>query len=144
MKRHLLSATGLVLFLGLAAGSDPSKTGGTLPGPQMDAYAIEYLETNAMLEDGEQVIVYYDATISLDGSEAAIVTDQRVMYHKAGRTSSIDLLDIQSIETADGGAIGDIIDITPVSGPAMHIEVAPLNGGDLFISELERAWAQAQ
>ena len=144
MKRHLLSATGLALFLGLAAGSDPSKTGGTLTGPQMDLYAVEYLEDNQMLEDGESVMVYYDATISLDGSEAAIVTDQRVMYHKNGRTQSIDLVDIQSIETADGGAIGDIIDITPNSGPAMHIEVAPLNGGDLFISELERAWAAAQ
>ncbi|HJN73019.1 MAG TPA: hypothetical protein QGF58_03700 [Myxococcota bacterium] len=144
MNKHLLSSAALCSFLVLAAGSDPSKTGGTQLGNQMDAYAIEYLDNNGMLEAGESVVVYYDATIQLDGTEAAYVTDQRVCYHKASRNSCIDLADIQSVEASDGGAIGDIIDIISVHGDRLRIEVAPLNGGDLFLSELERAWSMAQ
>lgn len=144
MKKHLLATATLGAFVVLAAGSDPNKTGGTQLGNQMDAYAIEYLDNNGMLEAGESVVVYYDATIGLDGTEAAYVTDQRVCYHKASRNSCIDLHDIQSVEATDGGAIGDIIDVTSVNGDRLRIEVAPLNGGDLFIAELERAWSMAQ
>lgn len=144
MKKHLLSSAALVSFLALAAGSDMDKTGGTQLGNQMDLYAIEYLDNNSMLEAGESVVVYYDATIQLDGTEAGYVTDQRVCYHKASRNSCIDLADIETIEASDGGAMGDIIDITSIHGDRLRIEVAPLNGGDLFLSELERAWAMNQ
>lgn len=142
--RHLLSMGVFALFLGLAGGSDASKQGGTQLGNQMDAYAIEYVENQGILEAGETILVWYDVTIALDGSEAAMVTDQRVIYHKAGRNTAIDLKDVVSIDAQDAGAMGDIIDVTAADGQRMRIEVAPLNGGDLFLSELERAWSNAQ
>ena len=142
--RHLLSAGVLALFLGLAGGSDASKQGGTQLGNQMDGYAVEYVAEQGILEPGESVMVWYDATVALDASEAALVTNERVVYHKAGRNTSIYLQDIISIDTQDAGAMGDIIDVTGADGQRMRIEVAPLNGGDLFNSELERAWSNAQ
>jgi hypothetical protein len=142
--RHFLSVGVLALFLGLAGGSDASKQGGTQLGNQMDGYAVEYIAEQGLLEEGETVLVWYDVTIALDGSEAALVTNERVIYHKAGRNSSIALADIVSIDTQDAGAMGDIIDVTAADGSRMRIEVAPLNGGDLFVSELERAWSNAQ
>lgn len=144
MKRHILSATTLALFCGLALGSDTSKQGGTLLPNEMDVYATEYLNNNALLDPGESLRAYYDVTIALDGTEAAWVTDQRVAYHVAPNTTYINLRDIESIDTREEGMIGHVIDIRATSGEMMHIEVAPLNGGETFINELEYAWSNAQ
>lgn len=141
--RHGLSLAGLVLFLGLALGSDGGNQSGTVMGPQMDAYAVQYLADHNILQPGEQVLVYFDYTISLDGSESALVTDRRVIYDKAGNTTSIDLIDIASVETSESPLMGHVINVIPTSGPALQVEVAALNGGELFISELERAKAAA-
>ena len=144
MKRHILSAATLALFLGLAVGSDASKQGGTLLPNEMDAYATDYLNNNVLVQPGENLRAYYDYTIALDGTEAAWVTDQRVAYHKAPNTTYIELSDIESIETSEEGLIGHVIDIRSTSGQAMHIEVAPMNGGEVFIRELEYAREHSQ
>lgn len=140
MKRHLMSAMGLGLFVTLAVGSDDSKTGGTLLGNQMDAYALEYIDSNGILEPGEQIRAYYDVTIALDSSEFAMVTDQRVVYWKAGHSSAIHLNEIATIDVRDEGLIGTVIDVKAEDGTPMRIEVAPMNGGELFAAELQSAW----
>ena len=37
-----------------------------------------------------------------------------------------------------------MIDIRSKSGELMHIEIAAMNGGETFLSELEYAWSSAQ
>ncbi len=141
--RNLLSVSGLFLFVSLATGSDESKTGGTLTGNQMDAYASEYIADHGVLEPGEQIRVYYDVTLMLDSSEFAMVTDQRVVYWKNGSDTSMELIMIETMDVHEEGLIGTVIDIRSLDGTPMRIEIAPMNGGDLFASELESAWYAA-
>jgi len=138
--RNLLSVSGLFLFVSLATGSDESKTGGTLTGNQMDAYASEYIADQGVLEPDEEIRVYYDVTLMLDSSEFAMVTNRRVVYWKNGTDTSMDLIEVESIDVHEEGLIGTVIDIKSRDGTPMRIEVAPMNGGDLFASELESAW----
>lgn len=144
MKRHILSATTLALFCGLAMGSDTSEPGGTLLPNQLSVTTTSYLNDNGLIESGESMRAYYDYTLELDNSESAWVTDQRVAYHLAPNTTYMMLTDIDSIDTREEGLMGHMIDVRSKSGELMHIEIAAMNGGETFISELEYAWSNAQ
>jgi hypothetical protein len=91
----------------------------------LDEYAIEYLAEHELLEPGEELRVYYDATIAMDGSEAAILTDRRVLYHKGGHTTAMALADIVEVDHRDAGVLGDIIEVVAHDGAALRIEIAP-------------------
>ncbi|MFT5587026.1 MAG: hypothetical protein ACI9VR_004631 [Cognaticolwellia sp.] len=103
-----------------------------------------YMSSNDLLSPGESMRAYYDYTLELDNTESAWVTDQRVAYHSAPSTTYIMLTDIDSIDTRDEGLMGHMIDVRSKSGELMHIEIAAMNGGETFISELEFAWGNAQ
>src|SRR3954466_16300161 len=64
---------------------------------EMDAYALEYLDKHKILNRGEKLLAYYDATISMNGTEAAILTDERVIAHKNGRDVSIPLRPVPEV-----------------------------------------------
>lgn len=110
----------------------------------MAPYAVTYLEDHQILNDTESLIAYYDVTISMTGREAAILTDQRVIYHKDPQTTSIDLADVVDVHHRRETLIGDIFEIVPDEGLPIIIEIAPLNGGETFKNALERAVKVAQ
>ena len=130
-------AAAIVGFLGLMIYFAGQPEGGVLLANQMEAYALDYIDDNNLLNPDEQLVAYYDVTLSMDSSEAAILTDERVIYHNNGRTDTINLADIDRVEHAEEGMIGHVIDIYSVSGDTLRIEIAPLNGGDLFLEQLE-------
>lgn len=103
----------------------------------MEEYALEYVQQHGLLEPGERIVAYYDTTLGLDATEAAILTERRLVYHRAGYTTTMALAAIADVHVSDDPLLGDIIDVTGVDGSRMHIEIAPLNGGDGFIRALE-------
>ncbi len=105
---------------------------------EMDEYALRSLEEHNVLQPGEEIVAYYDVTISMNGSEAAVVTNRRVLYLKDGRTTAIDLSDIRSVEHRYESMIGDIIEVEASSGTYLKIEIAPMNQGATFLSVLQR------
>ncbi len=111
--------------------------GGVRAANQMEKYATAHLKEHGLLEAGEKLVVYYDVTFALDGTEAAILTDRRLLYHKDGNTEAIGLAEIESMASWDEGLIGDVIDAVAKDGTHMRIEIAPLNGGRSFIMALE-------
>ncbi len=133
-----IAVIGFVMFFSLGP------EGGVRVTSTMEPYAKEYLETKRLLEADEKVIAYYDATITLKGTEAAILTDQRVIYHRPGGTTSLPLQQVARIEHEEQNMIGDVIRIFAEDGELMVIEVAPLNGGPQFLSALENQVALAK
>ena len=113
-------------------------------GNEMDRYALDYLAEHGLLNPGEEVLAYYDATMSMDGSEAAILTNERVMYHKDGRTTAIPIRDIEDVKHRKEGLTGDVIEVHAVSGQVMKIEIAPLNLGETFNNVLISTWERAR
>ena len=111
---------------------------------EMDQYALDYIAEHGMLAPEEEVLAYYDATLSMDGTEAAIVTDRHVMYHSDGKTFSIPLAEIQTIRHRRETLTGDVIEVEGGTGQVMKIEIAPLNGGETFRNVLENARTRAQ
>jgi hypothetical protein len=103
----------------------------------MERYASRYIEEHRILDPGERLVAYYDNTLDLDATDAAILTDRRLLYHFGGQTTAIDLADIADVRTSDDPLLGDIIDVTGADGTIMHIEIAPLNGGDGFLHALD-------
>jgi hypothetical protein len=110
----------------------------------MDSYALDYLEKNHILKPDENLVAYYDTTISMDGTEAAILTSKRVIYHKSSGNYEIDLTDIHDIRHQKKALMGDVIEIQAISGKLMKIEVALLNGGESFLSALMGVWEKAK
>lgn len=118
-------------------GSGPES--GVKFGNEMDQYALDYLAEHNLLDEGEVIKAYFDATISMDGTEAAILTDRRVLYHRQNSTIVMALEDIVEVDFRDEGFVGDVIEIVDRGGDAMRIEIAPLNDGVAFFRALERA-----
>ncbi|MBW1839060.1 MAG: PH domain-containing protein [Deltaproteobacteria bacterium] len=126
----------VVLIIWLFIGNE----GGVRMSNEMEEYALAYIEEHDILNDTESIIAYYDVTISLDGSEAAILTTERVMYYKKGRTTSIDLKNIDDVKHRYETLIGDILEISSTSGTIIKIEIAPLNLGESFYNALMDTW----
>ena len=115
-------------------------TGGVRLNNEMEDYALEYIEEHELVPSGEDLIAYYDVTLTLNGTEAAILTDKTLRYHKNGRNTAIAIVDIVNISHRRETLIGDILEIEGRSGQFMKIEIAPLNGGETFQRVLMRTW----
>ena len=109
--------------------------GGVLTYNQLPESVITFIDENDILGD-EEIIAYYDVTISLNNSESVILTDKNIIYYKSGRLDKIALSNIELIHE-DEGCIGMCILITSSNNKVMQIEIAPLNGGDLFLKLLK-------
>lgn len=118
--------------------------GGVKLANQMDGYALEYIRSHDLLMPSEELVAYYDATLKMDGTEAALLTTQRVLYHKDGRTDAIDLCAIEDVEHHTEALTGDYIEIQATDGRSMMIEIAALNGGGTFHSALMKGWRRAK
>ena len=125
-----------VVVIWLSTGAE----GGVRLPNNMEDYALEYLDKHKILEDSEELLAYYDETISLDGSEAAILTTKRVIYHKNGKNIDMNLADIEDIRHRKETLIGDVFEISTSSGKTIRIEIAPLNQGETFKNVLTKAW----
>lgn len=108
--------------------------GGVRFANNMEDYALEYIEDQNLLETGEQIVAYYDVTVRLNGSEAAILTDSRLIYHINGRNTVINLADISNIDVSEDDFFGHTIQVTTTDGDTMGIEITVQ--GDLFIGAL--------
>lgn len=118
--------------------------GGVKYGYEMEEYATEYNDKNDILESGEEIIAYYDYTVSLDGTESAVLTDKRVLYQKDGDVTSINLEDINDINYQEEDFIGFTIDIAGEDSKRLVIEIAPFNNGQLFLDALLDEWGAAK
>lgn len=128
-----------VFLIFLLHGCDLSNPGGVLLSNQLPDSVMEYIDEKGILEN-EYIIAYYDVTLSLDNSESAILTNKNVIYyHESGRMKyKIPLNQIKSITHADCIlALCIFITTNPNQGPVMKIEIAVLNGGDLFLDLLK-------
>lgn len=110
----------------------------------MEEYALQYLDEHKILEDSEELLAYYDVSMSCDGSEAAILTTKRVIYHKSGKSDSINIANVEDIRHRQEALIGDIFEITAASGRTMKIEIAPLNQSETFKNVLMDAWKRVK
>ncbi len=118
--------------------------GGVRLSNDMEDYATQYLEEHELLNSSESLIAYYDVTLSLDGTEAAILTTERVIYQKSGRSTAIALSDITDIRHREESLIGDVIEIDSRSGIPMKIEISLFNQGETFLNALRNAWEKSK
>ncbi|HBC85894.1 MAG TPA: hypothetical protein DCZ94_02960 [Lentisphaeria bacterium] len=123
-------------------GSGPE--GGVKVSNDMEAYALKYIKENKILDGSEELLAYYDATVSLKGTEAAILTTKRIIYHKNGINDSINLSDIEDIRHRKEVLTGDVIEISSASGKTMKIEIAPMNQGETFFNVLMKTWEKSK
>lgn len=149
LKWLLIGCGSLVVIVGIGMagcivwlGSGPES--GVKLANDMDDYALNYLEEHELLEPGEELRAYYDYTMAMNGTEAAILTDRRVMYHKDGSTVAFALADIVEVDHREDGIMGHVIEVVDHQGDALRIEIAPLNDGPAFARALERAWQAAR
>jgi hypothetical protein len=133
----ILMVAGLIW---LSTGPD----GGVRLPNEMENYAVEYLIEHKILDDSEDLLAYYDVTVSLDGSIAAILTTKRVIYHNEGRNMVVNLEEIADIRHRKETFIGDVFEILSNSGQTMKIEVAPMNQGETFKNVLMDTWEKVK
>jgi len=139
MTRRISSSLVLMLlFVALAAGST-EESSGTVTGAQMSQGANVYLQENRVLQPGEKVVVYYDTTLSMNHTNTYMVTDRRLVVHTKPNTTGIGLGDITSIEAGNEPLIGKVITVRGGTAELLRLEIAPLNGGDFFLTELQTA-----
>lgn len=148
-KAFLFGCGGLALLVvagivGLGVWLFSGPEGGVKLGNDMDQYALDYIAEHDLLRPGEEVLAYYDVTLGMDGTEAAILTPDRVIYHKNGNTTSIPIQEIEEIHRRYETLVGDVIEIRSSSGSAMKIEIAPFNQGETFKNVLMSTWQRTK
>ena len=129
------------LSLILLYSCDMENPGGVLLYNQLPESVITFVDEKKILGD-EKIIAYYDITITLNNSESAILTDKNIIYYKYGRIDKIPLSDIESISEEEV-CLGECIIIKSLDNSVMSIEIAPLNGGDLFLRLLKEQVAKS-
>mgnify|MGYP001223703947 CR=1 FL=1 len=132
MKLKLLVLPILVFII---SSCDLENPGGVLTYNQLPQSVIEFFEKTDILEN-EQIIAYYDVTIVLDNSESAILTNRNLIYYKNGRIEKFPLDLIANIDAEN--CFGLCIIVSTRDDRTMKIEIAPLNGGDLFLELLRK------
>lgn len=113
--------------------------GGVRVASNMEEYAVEYVDEHGLLEPGEELIAYYDDTISLTGEEAAILTNRRVIQHQPTGTTSIALDQIADVRVSED-SLGTYVSVIGEDRSRLEIEIAVFNGGDIFADALLREW----
>ena len=111
---------------------------------ELDDYVYEYFEDHDILKDDEEIIAYFDNTYMMDGSEAAILTDNRVLYIKKNRRTSIYFNNIDTVIHSFNDFSGDIINIKCFKGKPMKIEISDGHNGDIFYDALMDLWKDYQ
>lgn len=137
-------ATIVIILTGVILYTSTQPEGGVQLANNIEDYALTYIDKNQLLEPDENLVAYYDVTLQLDSSEAAILTDSRILYHNKGKTMAIPLAEVERVEHEGDGMGGDRILVHSKTGESMLIEIAVWNGGDLFFSTLEKQVQQAQ
>ena len=137
MKNIILPFVLSVLLI-LTSCTFLDKEGTVRVGSNMEAYALEYLENHEILYPDEKILAYYDYTISLDGTTAAILTDTRLIYHNQETTTTYFSLDeITKIDHYEKSIEGLFIEAWK-GDELMMIEIAYWQGGDIFLNVLKK------
>lgn len=139
LSTKLLAAAALTMAL--ACGNLDREQGVCLPN-QMDQTSWGYLEKHKLLGADEKLLAYYDDTLSLDGTDLAVITTKRVLTFNNGNTTAIPLAEVESISKVDVPmAFG--LQVVGRDGSRMQIEIAMANGGETFESVLRDAVQRA-
>ena len=71
----------------VALGSGPE--GGVQYGSSLDAHSRRTIERRGFLQPGEEVVVYYDSTLTQSGDDVSLLTDQRLVRVREGHETVI-------------------------------------------------------
>tara|TARA_B100001142_G_C14196869_1_gene602157 strand:- start:425 stop:853 length:429 start_codon:yes stop_codon:yes gene_type:complete len=111
--------------------------GGVRVSNNIEEYALEYIYTHDILEPDEIILAYYDYTISLNGTQAAIITNKRLIYHnEQTKTVSFNLKEITKINHYEKSIEGLFIEVWK-GEELMVINIAPWNYSDIFLNVLK-------
>ena len=133
MKRLFLPIVIYALFMLIGCGGE----GGVRVGETMEQYAIEYIERSNLLLPNETIEAYYDYTILLDATEGAILTDSRIIHYVHTHSTAFYLYEITEINHYTKSIEGLFIEVFRGS-EMMLIEIAYLNGGNIFLNLLQK------
>jgi|TARA_B110000914_G_scaffold225133_1_gene244966 hypothetical protein len=134
MKKTLLV---LILSVSFIFISCNEYVGGVRVGNNMESYALSYIENHEILSPYEKILAYYDYTISLDGTTAAIITNDRLIFHNQDtKTTYFYLEDITKIKHYKKVMEGFFIEVWKGT-ELMMINIAPLNDANIFLDVLE-------
>lgn len=112
--------------------------GGVRAGNQLSKDDLAHIHQHVKLADGEEVISFYDSTMKIDGSEAAVLTSKRLVTWTPSLTSELPVSDIKRIDHESDPLLGELLDVTGASGTLLRVEVAPFNDGQRFVDALSR------
>ncbi len=143
-RRVLLTVGGVLVGVALIALAVPVISALLLPEPgvrlpnEMETYASEYIAEHGLLSVDEELRAYNDSSLFMNGAEAAILTDRRIIYHHAASDTVIMLSDVEEIRHAAGSFWSeDNIEVVPFEGATMKIEIGW--GGETFYHALRDA-----
>ena len=125
-----------IFFVAIAIVGFGCSGGGVRVSNNMEPYALEYIYTHDILHADENILAYYDYTISLNGTQAALITNKRLIYHnEQTKTVSFNLDEITKINHYEKTLEGVFIEVWK-GDELMVINIPPWNYSDVFLNVL--------
>ena len=87
----------------------------------------------------ESVLAYLDRSFWQDGSDLAVLTTESLIHSKDGHQTITRLSEVEDMRHTTETMIGHSIELDLRGGRSMKINIPPLNSGDAFVNQLERA-----
>ena len=110
---------------------------------QMTEREHKHLKQADVLEPGEQLVAYLDATTFGTGEHLQLITDQRVVNHTPVNDTAIPLSDIGTVDTSTRDAANQIYAIESQSGVVIRVKIGNSEGVGHFGRLLGDAMRQA-
>ena len=111
--------------------------GGVMFGAQIPDAKKAKLRERGLIRETDQLIAFYDGSISLDMSEVSILTADRLVHAQGNHVATVPLANVTSIDHRVENVIGDVIEVGTNEGERLRIEVAHLNNGISFLNAIE-------
>jgi hypothetical protein len=110
---------------------------------EMQPYAVEYLEEHQILRPDEKLVAYYDKTIQLEGTDAYIITDQRLVHHSQSGNYGVPLQDVTRVQITEGELGMTDFTFTLANEDIYRMQIDAFNGAAKFADAIRSALRKA-
>lgn len=125
--------TSIIAFVIVTKGHE----GGIHYTSTMEPYAKEYLKNHELIGESEKVIAYMDDSLYLDGTDAIILTEHKIMYHYDNDTYKTNLEDVKEISKYEEDFFY-YIEVLDKNNESLHVPFTFESEANVFYKALKK------
>jgi hypothetical protein len=88
----------------------------------------------------ESALAYFDRSTWQNGSDLIVVTSEKVIHFKDGRSSEAQLDQVEALRRSEDPIFGNTLELDLPQARTFKVNAPIWNGGEILMNQIERAW----